>query len=64
MEEATELANYLPLSFKTPKEQEDIEIWLNLDRETLAVGPQFQAMRELHDAFLARSGSEDKSDAA
>ena len=28
MEEATELANYLPLSFKTPKEQEYIEfLW-------------------------------------
>jgi hypothetical protein len=28
MEEAAELANYLPLSFKTPKEQEYIEfLW-------------------------------------
>jgi hypothetical protein len=28
MEEAVELANYLPLSFKTPKEQEYIEfLW-------------------------------------
>ena len=29
MEEAAELANYLPLSFKTPKEQETIEfLWV------------------------------------
>ena len=28
MKEATELANYLPLPFKTPKEQETIEfLW-------------------------------------
>ena len=44
--------------------QKDIEICLNLDRDTLVAGPQFQTQRELHDAFLARYGLDDKSDAA
>ena len=41
-----------------------MEICLNLDRETLAVGPLLQTVRELHDALLAKYGLEDKSDAA
>ena len=46
MKEATELANYLPLSFKTPKEQEYIEfLWDAFDTNTTHGKYQF--------AFLA-----------
>jgi hypothetical protein len=36
MEEAAELGNYLPLSYKSPKEQKDIEICLGFDITSLA----------------------------
>ena len=39
MEEATDLANYLPLSFKTPKEQEYIEfLWDAFEKGLIALG--------------------------
>ena len=64
MEEAAELATYLPLSFKTPKEQEYIEICLGFDVKPLADRPGFQEMRELHAALVEKYKVEDANSAA
>ena len=40
MEEAAELANYLPLSFKTPKEQEYIGFDKDIEKSLLLAQPR------------------------
>jgi len=50
MEEAAELDNYLPLSFKRPKEQEYIELCLTFDANALAA-----TRREQHPCFLEKA---------
>ena len=53
MEEAAELANYLPLSFKTPKEQEYIEfLWDAFETNTMHGKYQF-LFHATHQAIVA-----------
>jgi hypothetical protein len=49
MEEANELADYLPLSFNTPKEQEYIEIYAVFDiADETAAYDNFPGIESLH----------------
>lgn len=50
MEEAADLGNYLPLSFKSPKSrntQRDVDICLGFDLETMADNAELASIREL-----------------
>jgi hypothetical protein len=53
MEEAAELANYLPLSFKTPKEQESIEFLSLLDDLEAKLRKQEQPATRLAESLSA-----------
>jgi len=53
MEEAAELANYLPLSFKTPKEQEYIEFLCNVRQTPSNRAPSPFALADQIEARLS-----------
>ena len=53
MEEAVELANYLPLSFKTPKEQEYIEFLPLLDDPEAKLRKQEETATRLAESLAA-----------
>jgi len=54
MEETAELANFLPLSFKAPKEQKDIEICAAFDiADEFDTHPNFPGIEPLHQTLRA-----------